>query len=101
MLYIIQHMPQFFLLCFEVYNIFFMWLCLYGNSFNNFKTIPLKSYNLLWIVSHKFHFSNSKVNEYLCTHTIVPEVRLKAQLDVSLNSVKTLILQFIRLKLVY
>src|SRR5664280_702833 len=61
--------------------------------------VTFKSYYLLGIVCYQPHFFNAKVHKYLGAYAVISQIRLEPELQIGLNRIESLVLQFISLEL--
>lgn len=66
-----------------------------GHVFDYFKTVGLKSHALDGVVGDEAHLFHAEQVENLCTHAIVALVGVVAQMDVGVDSVVALLLEFV------
>ena len=85
-------MAHFFLLGPKVFDVIFFSLHFNRYPFHHLQTIPLKPNNLPRIVRHNPDFPEPQLTQDLCTNAIVPKIRLKPKLFISLHGVFSFIL---------
>ena len=63
-----------------------------GNTLGNFQSVFAQFCDLFRIVGHEPQGSHAQMLQNLRTYAVIPEIRRKAQLDVCLYGVQTILL---------
>ena len=66
-----------------------------GHVFNHFKAVTLKAYTLNRVVGHQAHLGDAQYAQDVGAHAIIALIRFETQVDVSVNGVIAVFLQFI------
>ena len=66
-----------------------------GKLLDNFQAVPLQSNHLLWVIGEQSDGLQSQVNQYLRADTIIPEVHRKTELEIGIDGIQSVFLQFI------
>lgn len=99
--YVVKPVTHAFFFRVEIGEVEFVWGDLDGYILDNFQTVPLKSDAFHRIVCDKTHALYTELVEYLCAYSIIALVSLMSQMDVCLDCVKSLFLEFVCAYLVH
>src|SRR5690554_132817 len=94
-------MTHFFSFRFKVTRILLTWSYFKRYPFNNLKPISFKSYYFPRVICHEANFPYTNVGQYLCSDSIITQIRRKSKLLICFNSIQTLILKSISLEFIY
>src|SRR5829696_6111923 len=79
----------------EIFRVVRVWPDANGNLFNDFQAITFETDNFFGIIGEKANGFEAEINENLCAETVFAEVHSIAQLEVCLNGIETVLLQFV------
>ena len=97
---VVQDMPQFTLFGSKVMDVRFLGVDFNGNALDDRQAVPFNPDDLSRIISHETDLPESQTDQDLRANAIIPQVRLKPQLEIGLDGVTTLVLKMVGFDLV-